>query len=102
MVLGALLKIASDGHCRMGEDNGGLGKPGVYDPPESAGGGVSPAGDVWSLGMTLVEALTQRLPVWERTEQGEPALPETMPEPFLDIARHCLRRDPQRRWRSEE
>src|SRR2546428_1433641 len=48
--------------------------------------------------MTLVEALTQRLPVWEGKEQGEPALPETVPAPFLDLARHCLRRDPGRRW----
>ena len=28
----------------------------------------------------------------------EPAIPETLPEPFLDIARNCLRRDPERRW----
>src|SRR2546428_603987 len=48
--------------------------------------------------MTLVEALTQRLPVWEGKEQGEPALPETVPAPFFHIARHCLRRDPGRRW----
>jgi TonB family protein len=25
-------------------------------------------------------------------------VPETLPAPFLEIARHCLRRDPQRRW----
>jgi TonB family protein len=48
--------------------------------------------------MTLSEALTQRLPVWERTNQGDPAPPSTMPAEFLEIARHCLRRDPQLRW----
>src|SRR5260370_14487347 len=47
--------------------------------------------------MTLVEALTQRLPAWESQGQAEPALPETLPEPFLEIARQCLRRDPQQR-----
>jgi len=47
--------------------------------------------------MTLVEALTQRLPAWESQSQAEPALPETFPEPFLEIARQCLRRDPQQR-----
>jgi TonB family protein len=47
--------------------------------------------------MTLVEALTQRLPVWEGTEQGEPVLPDTVPAAFLDLARQCLRRDPERR-----
>jgi eukaryotic-like serine/threonine-protein kinase len=93
-----LLKISSDGLCRIGEFSGSVGKPGAYDPPEAAGGRISPAGDVWSLGMTLCEALTQRLPVWERTNQAEPALPSTLPAEFLDLARHCLRRDPQLRW----
>jgi eukaryotic-like serine/threonine-protein kinase len=94
-----LLKISSDGLCRIGESSGSLGKPSAYDPPEAlAGGRISPAGDVWSLGMTLCEALTQRLPVWERTNQAEPALPSNLPAEFLDLARHCLRRDPQLRW----
>jgi serine/threonine protein kinase len=93
-----LLKISSDGLCRIGEFSGSVGKPGAYDPPEAAGGRISPAGDVWSLGMTVVEALTQRLPVWERTNQAEPALPSNLPAEFLDLARHCLRRDPQLRW----
>jgi len=92
-----LLKISSDGLCRIGESAGSM-KPGAYDPPEAAGGRISPAGDVWSLGMTLAEALTQRLPVWERTNQGEAALPSNLPEEFADLVRHCLRRDPQMRW----
>jgi TonB family protein len=48
--------------------------------------------------MTLAEALTQRLPSWERTNQAEAALPSGMPPEFVDLARHCLRRDPQLRW----
>ncbi len=105
------LKLSSDGLLQMGEPTGrtlieppgGPLKPGLYAPPETAGGGSSPAGDVWSLGLTLVEALTQRLPAWERnasgvTSQGEPLLPQTVPAPFLDIARNCLRRDPRLRW----
>src|SRR5271156_5053155 len=93
-----LLKISSDGLCRIGEFSGSVGKPGAYDPPEAAGGRISPAGDVWSLGMTLCEALTQRLASWERTNQAEAALPSGLPLEFADIARHCLRRDPQLRW----
>ena len=93
-----LLKISSDGLCRIGEYSGSMGKPGAYDAPEAAGGRISPAGDVWSLGMTLAEALTQRLPVWERTNQAEPALPSNLPPEILDLTRHCLRRDPQLRW----
>src|SRR6202046_731463 len=92
------LKIYIDGLCRIGEFSGSVGKPGAYDPPEAAGGRISPAGDVWSLGMTLCEALTQRLPVWERTNQAEPALPSNLPPEILDLTRHCLRRDPQLRW----
>jgi TonB family protein len=98
MALDEQLKISSDGLCRIGDSKGSLGKPSPYDSPEAAGGRISPAGDVWSLGMTLSEALTQRLPVWERTNQGDPAPPSTMPAEFLEIARHCLRRDPQLRW----
>jgi TonB family protein len=98
MALDEQLKISSDGLCRIGDSKGSLGKPSPYDSPEAAGGRISPAGDVWSLGMTLSEALTQRLPVWERTNQGDPAPPSSMPAEFLEIARHCLRRDPQLRW----
>src|SRR2546427_1561464 len=98
MAVNDQLRISSDGLCPVGEWNGGLGTTSVYDPPETTSGGISPAADIWSLGMTLVEALTQRLPAWERTGQGEPVLPETVPEPFFDIACHCLRRDPRRRW----
>ena len=98
MAIDDQLKLSSDGLCRMGESSGGQGTPGVYDPPEAASGMISPAGDVWALGMTLVEALAQRLPVSEKTEEREPLVPLTLPQPFFDIARHCLRRDPQRRW----
>jgi TonB family protein len=98
MALDDRVKISSDGLCRMDEPSGGPETPGTYDPPETAEGAISPAGDVWSLGITLVEALTQRLPVWEGTERGDPVVPETMPAPFFDIARNCLRRDPQLRW----
>ena len=78
-----------------------------YDPPEAADGVISPVGDVWSLGMTLVEALTQRLPVFptaysSSTRTPDPIVPETLPALFLDIVRHCLQRDPQRRWKVEQ
>jgi TonB family protein len=50
------------------------------------------------LGVTLVEALTQKASPGEAVRQGDPNLPETMPPPFVEIARQCLRLDPQRRW----
>ena len=92
------VRISIDDLYSVGELRLARGKPGVYDPPEAASGRASTAGDIWSLGMILVEALTQRVPVWQGTRQGEPLLPNTLPEPFLDLARHCLRRNPQRRW----
>ena len=72
--------------------------PSPYDPPEIAKGIVSPAGDIWSLGLTLVEALTQRLPGTPAGVPQDPVVPDTLPAILQDIARHCLHRDPQRRW----
>jgi len=91
------LKIASDGVCRASERPTNTVRT-LYDPPEATTSGFSPAGDVWSLGVTLVEALTQRPSLGEGIRQGDPLLPETVPAPFLEIARQCLRLDPQRRW----
>jgi TonB family protein len=97
MAVADQLKISSDGLRRAGESGGDLGRSRVYEPPEAATGAMSPAGDVWSLGITLVEALTQQAPVWKEKEQAGPALPGDLPSPFLEIARDCLHRDPRRR-----
>jgi TonB family protein len=76
----------------------GLRHPSPYDPPEIAKGIISPAGDIWSLGVTLVEALTQHLPAPASYPGQDPIVPDTLPAIFLDTARHCLHLDPQRRW----
>jgi TonB family protein len=47
--------------------------------------------------VTLVEILTQHLPVWDREAGREPVVPESIPQPFAGIARACLRLDPARR-----
>jgi TonB family protein len=99
MAVGEQIRISSDRLCGAGESSRVLGTPGRYAAPEIGDGGVmSPSADVWSLGMTLVEAMTQHPPIREGTEQAELVLPETLPEPFFDIASHCLRRNPQLRW----
>jgi TonB family protein len=99
MAVGNQVKLSSDGLCGAGESSRVLGAPTIYTAPEIAdSGGISPASDVWSLGVTLVEALTQHPPAGHETEQSEPVLPDTLPEPFFDIASHCLRRDPLQRW----
>jgi len=99
MAVGDQLNISSDGISAVGALKGGRNKPCVYDAPEAATRGKSPAGDVWSLGVTLVECVTQQLPSWEWKGQDEPKLSANIPAPFGDIVRHCLRQDPQARWK---
>jgi TonB family protein len=96
MAVGDKIKLSTDGLLRASETFR-IPRPGVYDPPESSSGRLSSASDVWSLGMTLVETLTQRVPVWDRMGHGDPILPKSLPSPFFDIARNCLRRDPSQR-----
>lgn len=92
------LKLASDGIRGEGESNFIAAQSTVYDSPEKGIAAASPAADIWSLGMTLAEVMTQRLPVWDRQEQIGPVMPEGLPGPFSDIVRGCLRHDPARRW----
>ncbi len=93
--VGDQLKISGDPLYRTGEPANRLGRQGPVDPPEKARGAASPAWDTWSLGVTLVEAFTQRPPA---LEGATPAIPETLPEPFREIALGCLAGDPARRW----
>lgn len=96
MAAGDRVKISSDGLLRIGEPSDNLLEQNVYGPPEGRAG-LTPAGDVWSLGMTLVEVLTQHLPAWDTTGTHDPVIPESLEAPFLDIARRCLRSDPELR-----
>ncbi len=95
MASGDQIKLSSSYLGRSGEP---IRDPGNYGPPEALS---SSAGDVWSLGMTLVEVLTQRLPSRHGNAQGDPDIP-TLPAPLLDVARHCLRRESIQRWSAQE
>jgi hypothetical protein len=48
--------------------------------------------------VTLVQVLTQRAPNSLQQTDADPIVSSTIPQPFLEIARHCLRRDPGQRW----
>lgn len=102
MALGNDVKLSSDRIARIGEPRLPHEGQNPYDPPEaqrgviSPPGGLSSASDIWSLGMTCVEVLTQTLP--QRTAQGDMALPPSLPPLFTEIASHCLCIEPQRRW----
>lgn len=102
LVVNDQLKFSSDGIVKINELSGQT-KHGPYDSPEAASMTTSPAGDVWALGMVIAEALTQQLPRTEASPAGDdkavdPEIPASLPEPFQEIARNCLRADPQRRW----
>ena len=97
MVVDNQLKLSGESLQVTGEFSKHFFTPGVYGAPEGATETISPAADVWSLGVTLVEALTQHPPVWDRSTDREPIVPESIPQPFADIAQECLRFDPARR-----
>jgi hypothetical protein len=112
MAVGESIKLSSDSLCtpeefkalRMSR------KANVYDAPEIAQGEISVASDVWSLGVTLIEALTLRQPVMATAEglstddlkKIQPVQPEQIPPPFIDIVRNSLRLEPKTRWNIAE
>jgi len=95
LAIGDQVKLSSDTVGAPGELKRA---PGAYDPPEAATGADSAACDVWRLGMTLVEVLTQRLPNWDRSKTGAPEIPAAVSEPFREIAARCLQVEPAMRW----
>jgi len=97
LAIGDQLKLSADQAVPATESNSERRRRDVYDAPETAAGIVAPAGDVWSVGMTLVAALTQNVSLAEEQSPNDPDLPGTVPEPFRGIARECLHLDPKRR-----
>lgn len=69
----------------------------IHVAPEFTTDPATPRSDSWSLGITLVEALTQQQPIWDAASDAQPVLPATIPAPFAEIARRCLHADPARR-----
>ena len=97
LAVGDQLKLSADSITAIAEFSSARRRRDVYDAPETAAGIVSPAGDVWSVGVTLIAALTQNVTLAEQSDPGKPGLPDTIPEPFRGIARECLHLDPKRR-----
>src|SRR5579864_4353581 len=97
MAVSDQLKVSSDTIRSSGEWITDLDSGSPGDPPEIVDEGASAAGDVWSLGITLVEATTKHLPSWE-TSAGAPSLPDGLPALFRVPVLNCLRRDPRLRW----
>ncbi|HEY4052988.1 MAG TPA: TonB family protein [Terriglobales bacterium] len=90
MAVNDQLKLSSDG---VQEPGAPVRKPqpAVYDAPEAATGRLSAASDIWSLGATVAESLTQRVP-----RKYENSL--KLEQPFADVVSHALIEDPAARW----
>lgn len=99
---GDLLKLSSDQVAPVVQQDGGRRRRDVYDAPETAAGIISPAGDIWSVGVTLLAALTQSVTAAEQASPANRDLPETIPDPFRGIVRECLQLDPNRRCSLKE
>ena len=97
LALGDQLKLSSDQITRLGDSDSARRRRDVYDAPETAAGIILPVGDVWSVGVTLVAAITQNVAIAEETAPGSRSLPETIAEPYRGIVRDCLQLDPKRR-----
>jgi TonB family protein len=99
---GNQIKLAMDRMGTCGEPSAGALRGTVYDAPELRTEALSPTVDVWSIGVTLVAALTQHAIVHESSLYKDVQIPAAMPEPFRSIARDCLRRDPAQRCKIAE
>jgi hypothetical protein len=96
------LKLSGDEFLMAGGIRRTLTARSTYDAPEVGEATVTAAADVWSLGVTVVEALTQRLPVWDGSTMHQPVVPDSLPGPFLVLARRCLPIDPSWRYTLDE
>jgi len=95
------VKLSTDRLFPAGESRKSTAKRAACDAPEAASGpangALTPASDVWSLGILLIEVLTQRAPDSQARAPLQFAA-ESLAQPFRDIARHALEPDPGLRW----
>jgi outer membrane biosynthesis protein TonB len=96
VVVNDVLKLTTDTARAATLAPGSASRNSLYDPPELSTQGSSTAGDIWALGITLVESLTQRYPVPGERSQT-PLLPAGVPAEFTDTVRRCLSRVPAHR-----
>ena len=96
LAIGETIKLSSDTIRPISESGAGTSLGISSDARPAARGSVEPAGDIYSLGITIVQALTQRSPFDAGTSFGQAA--EPLPAPFADIVVHALHPDVQLRW----
>ena len=97
LVVNDQLKLATDTVRPAGEPRASIAEPSLYDPPEADSGRLSPAGDIWAFGITMVEALTQRFPARPDEQSVTAGLPTTLPPAFVATVQRCLSHNPASR-----
>jgi TonB family protein len=95
LAVGDHIKISPDSiHSASGAGRAPATRTSDYDPPEIIGG-AGAAGDIWSLGMTLMKASGVQLPAagdGSAVSGGR----------FVELLDHCLDPDPEKRWTVEQ
>ena len=97
LVVGNRLALASDNVRPADEATASIGTLSIYDPPEARDGSFSTAGDIWALGVTLCQALTQRTPLRSGERRDLVVLPPDIPVALNTILRRCLSGNPAER-----
>ena len=91
------LKISADTVRPAGAATSGVVSASVYDAPELNSGKTSTANDIWALGATIAEALTQNVPVWADSLRETVRLPASIPLSFAGIVQRCMAKLPANR-----
>jgi TonB family protein len=102
LVIDDQVKLASDTIQATGAAVPGIVRSSDYDAPEIASGHRLPAGDMWALGVTIVQALTQHPPAWTDGRLPAPVLPTDFPRDFIDMVLRCLHQSPTQRPTPQE
>jgi TonB family protein len=94
LVVDDRVKLSNDNVRPAGDSSAATAEPSLYDSPEAKDGRISAAGDIWAIGATIVEALTQSPPAWPDERREIVSWPATLPSAFVSIVRRCLSRHP--------
>lgn len=94
LVIDNQVKLSADGLLRVGTHTREVPSNDMHNAPESGTVPPAPSADVWSLGITVIEALTQQTPLWDAAENADPPVPASVPKPFREVVRECIHVDP--------
>ncbi|MFL6452103.1 MAG: protein kinase domain-containing protein [Bryobacteraceae bacterium] len=89
VAIGDTIRLSGEGVRAAGVAPPFEAKPASYAAPETKGVNLTPQADMWSLGATVFETLTQR-----RWTDSEKETADALPEPFATVALRCLVAEP--------